>query len=64
MRGRHTIDHNLFGTTGSGYYGTTRTHAEAIHTAPVHLSDKAILGCGQVFAASVLVMILYLVDEF
>ena len=43
--------------------GTTAP-PEAINTTSFYLGDKTVFGCGEEFSTSVLVVILYLVDQF
>ena len=64
MRCRHAVHHDLLGATGGRNYSTSGAHTEAIYAAPVDLGDKAILGSRKILSATVLIVVLYLVDEF
>ena len=59
----HSVYHQLLRTRCRWNHETARTHAETIHTTPIYLGNKAVLGSRKIFAPAVPVVILYLVDE-
>ena len=59
----HAVDHYLVRTGGSGNDESSRTHAEGIDTTTVNLGDEGILGGGKILSPTLLVVILYAVDQ-
>ena len=59
----HAVDNNLFFISSGRNDEPTRTHAERIDSAPVNLGDKRIFRRRQILSASLLIMILYLVNQ-
>ena len=62
--GRHSVDDNLLRTGSCRNDKASGTHAEGIDSAAVHLCDKGIFGSWQVMPTTILIVVLYLVDEF
>ena len=60
---RHSVDYYLTGTCGSRNDETARTHTETVHATTIYLSNKTVLGCREVFAPTLRIVILYLVDK-
>lgn len=59
----HTVDHKLL-RSGSGRDDkSTGTHTETVHATSVYLSYETVFCGRKILASSILVMILYLVDE-
>ena len=59
----HTVDHKLFWTRSCRNHKTARTHTETIYAPAIHLGYKTVFGCRQILATTVLVVILYLIDD-
>ena len=58
VAGTHAIDHYLLFARGGGDDKTAGTHTERVDPSTIHLSDKRIFSCWQIFAPALLVVIL------